>query len=116
MDTIKKKLQVLKQLKKTKGLVSTSCQAVNISRSVFYLWMNNDSDFKQKVEDIMDIEVEHVESKLFNLIESGNAASTIFYLKNKSKEYKTKIELSGDEDKPIIIKGLFNDDLIKDNE
>lgn len=83
-DNIKSKL--LEALEDNKGIVSTSCKSVGIARSTFYEWLKNDEQFKKAVDEIQDVAIDFVESKLFQQIEEGNPTSTIFYLKTKAKQ------------------------------
>ena len=47
--------------------------------------MKRDEEFRQKVEQIKDVAVDFVESKLMKLIETENTAAIIFYLKTQAK-------------------------------
>ena len=91
-DNTKKK--IIELLKKNLGNVSKTCEAANIHRSTFYEYVNKDSDFKQKVEDVKEACIDLAESELLKLIQSGNPTSIIFYLKTKGKKrgYVEKVE------------------------
>lgn len=115
MDSNKMKKKMLTILKKNKGLVSTSCKICNISRSAYYLWYNNDPEFKEKVDEIMDLEVENVESKLFDLIQNNNPAGIIFYLKNKSEKFKPSLKIDAEINGELKINSIFSEDLIHDD-
>ena len=113
MDSKRKKASMIRALKKHRGLVSTSCQSVKIARSTHYLWMSTDEEYKAKVDELMNLEVEYVESKLQNLIENENPSAIQFYLKNKSKDYKPTLDLNADVTGELKINAIFNDDLLK---
>jgi len=81
-----KKEQLLKALEKSLGIVSTACQNVGISRTTYYKYYADDKDFKQSVDNISELAIDCAESKLFELIKSGNITATIFYLKTKGKK------------------------------
>ena len=83
-DNIKSKL--LEALEEHHGIVTNACKAVGIARSTFYEWVKNDESFKQQVDEIQDVAIDFVESKLFQQIDEGNPTSTIFYLKTKAKK------------------------------
>lgn len=121
MDTNKK--AVLQMLEKTRGIVSSACISANIARSTFYLWCNEDPEFKQAVEDINEAAIDFVESKLIEKID-GIAVQTynskgepviyeqppsdtaiIFFLKTRGKKrgYIEKSEI----DHTIIEQPLF---------
>ena len=116
MDTKKKKASMIRSLKKHKGLVSTSCQAVKIARSTHYLWMDSDDEYKSKVDELMNLEVEYVESKLQNLIENENPSAIQFYLKNKSDNYRPTLDVNAEVSGELTINAIFTDDLIQDVE
>jgi hypothetical protein len=84
IDDIKKKL--LQALEDHHGIVTNACKAVNVGRSTFYKWINEDEDFKKAVDEVQDVAIDFVESKLFQQIDEGNPTSTIFYLKTKAKK------------------------------
>lgn len=91
-DTIKR--EMLKALKQTLGVVSPACDLVGISRNTHYTWIKTDEDYKREVDDLLDFQLDFVESKLFENINSGDTGSTIFYLKTKGKHrgYIEKME------------------------
>lgn len=82
-DTIKR--EMLKALKNTLGVVSPACELVGISRNTHYTWMKTDENYKKEVDDLLDFQLDFVESKLFENINSGDTGSAIFYLKTKGK-------------------------------
>lgn len=84
LDT--KKRNFLKALKESLGIVTTACDSLNISRTTYYTWLNNDSEFKNQVDDIQNIALDFAESALHKQIKNGNHISTIFYLKTKGKK------------------------------
>ena len=81
-----KKESLLKALEKSLGIVSTACEAVNISRTTYYKYYNEDKDFKRSVDSIGDIALDCAESQLFELIKEKNITAIIFYLKTKGKK------------------------------
>lgn len=83
IDDYKKK--VLEALEEHHGIVTNACKAVNVGRSTFYKWANEDKEFKKEVDLIQEAAIDFVESKLFQQIEEGIPTSTIFYLKTKAK-------------------------------
>jgi len=82
-DTIKK--EMLSALKETLGVVAPACEMVGISRNTHYVWMKSDADYKLAVDDLLEFQIDFVESKLFSNINNGDISSTIFYLKTKGK-------------------------------
>jgi len=94
------KKDVLKALERSLGVVSTACKKANIGRTTFYRWIQDDPEFKAAVDEISEMAVDTVESKLFDLItKQENVTATIFYLKTKGKSRgyveKQEIDLGG---------------------
>ena len=91
--TISKKQQQVQQnkkdlivaLEKSLGIVTTACKAVNLDRTTFYRYYNDDPEFKAAVDDIENIALDFAESQLHKQIQKGEVSSTIFYLKTKGK-------------------------------
>lgn len=85
---------MLSALESSLGVVSTSCEAVGISRQTHYDWMKTDGTYRKSVEDLENIALDFAESQLHQLIKAGNVVATIFYLKTKGKRrgYVERIE------------------------
>lgn len=110
-DANKKKF--LEALTDAKGIVMTACAATGLSRSNFYQWCELDADFKAKVDDIQEVAIDFVESKLMEKIngvsmvtgegdiyqQPPSDTAIIFYLKTKGKKRgyveRTEVEQSG---------------------
>jgi hypothetical protein len=78
-----KKETLLQALESSLGIVSTACNRTGISRSSFYKWYHEDEEFRKKVDEIDNIKLDFVESKLFKNIENEKEKSIIFYLQHK---------------------------------
>lgn len=122
MDNRKK--EILDELEKQKGIVSISCNNVGLPRSTFYSWLKEDEEFKALVDEIQDVAIDYVESKLFEKIKGVAVSSKydngegegavysqppsdtaiIFYLKTKGKKrgYVERNEFTGAEGDPLI--------------
>ena len=84
-QTEQNKRKFLEALEQCKGMIVTACRNSGISRSVVYNWRREDKDFEDAVLEITEIQVDKVESKLIDLIDSGDTTAAIFYLKSKAK-------------------------------
>ena len=104
------KKELLSALNKNLGIVSNACEALGISRTTYYKYYNEDSEFRSEVDNVGESTLDFVESKLFELIKSGNVASTIFFLKTKGKKrgYVEKQEIE-DKKQPEAIEIHFVD-------
>ena len=78
-----KKDTLLQALENSLGIVSTACNRTGISRSSYYKWYKEDEEFRQKVDEIDNVKLDFVESKLFKNIENEKEKSIIFYLQHK---------------------------------
>ena len=78
-----KKDTLLQALVSSLGIVSTACNRTGISRSSFYKWYKEDEEFRQKVDEIDNVKLDYVETKLFKNIENEKEKSIIFYLQHK---------------------------------
>ena len=79
------KKELISALRSNLGIVSNACEALSISRTTYYKYYNEDSEFRSEVDNVSDSTLDFVESKLFDLIDNGNVAATIFYMKTKGK-------------------------------
>lgn len=101
MDTQKKKM--IEALERSLGIVSTACQAANISRQTHYNWMKADQEYSDAVNELANRTLDFAESHLHKLIKEGNPAATIFFLKTKGKSrgYVERQEIEVAEKKPL---------------
>lgn len=79
------KEKVIQALEQSLGVVTTALNKLNIHRSTFYRWMQEDEEFAKQVQEIQDITLDFAEAQLFKQIKDGNTTATIFYLKTKGK-------------------------------
>ena len=97
-----KKEALLEALENGLGIVSTACTRTGISRSSFYKWYNEDEEFKKKVDEIDNVKLDFVETKLFKNIENEKEKSIIFYLQHKGHKrgyiQKQNINLTSNEE------------------
>ena len=112
--TMKKK-QIIEALEKSLGVVTTALKSLNYNRKTFYDYYNSDPIFAQKCDEIQNMAIDFVESKLFENIKNGNVVAQIFYLKTKAKSrgYVEKTEVQHNIEN-ITIKPI--DDMKKLNE
>lgn len=99
------KSKMLKALEEYYGIVTTASQSVGISRITHYRWLEEDEEYKSKVQDIKNSAIDFVESKLFDCIKSEKETSIIFYLKTigKSRGYVPRQEIDTGDNKEFRI-------------
>lgn len=112
------KKELLKALDEYKGIVSTACDSVGLSRTTFYNYVNEDPEFSKQVEESQERAIDFVEGKLFEKIngitlqsfnskgdsvvydQAPSDTAIIFYLKTKGKKRgyveKQEVEHSGE--------------------
>lgn len=81
-----KKRAMLQALEKTLGVVTNAAKMCNTTPKTHYEWLKNDAEYAQAVEMIAETCLDFAESKLFELVNSGDTAATIFLLKTKGKK------------------------------
>ena len=77
---------LLKALKANHGILSRAVKAVGISRSTALNYINQDPDYKKKVDDITEECLDYVEGKLYELIDLKEPSAIYFTLKCKGKK------------------------------
>ena len=97
------KVAMLEALRKNMGIVSKSAEAAGISRNTHYLWLKEDEEYKQAVEDISEYVIDFAESALYRLIKEKNPQATLFFLKTRGKArgYIERQEIEVTEKKPL---------------
>ena len=129
-DIIKKGM--IEALEKSLGIVSTACNSVGISRQTHYRWLSEDAEYKQQVEDISEMAIDFVESKLHEKIEgvtmgkmvdgrevvydlAPSDTAIIFFLKTKAKKRgyieRTEVEQSGETKMEVLVKYQKRDNI-----
>jgi len=102
-DLIKERQQteqqaLLENLKKT-PIIQLACEKSGIGRTTYYRWLKEDADFAAQAKEALKQGTEfmndYAESQLLSAIKDKNLTAIIFWLKNKHKDYSTRIELTG---------------------
>lgn len=120
MDNLKKRM--IEALDATLGRVTPAAAKIDIARSTHYAWMKEDPEYKAAVDALGEKALDHVEDKLFELIDGAkyevmtetgvielkdkpSATAAIFYLKTKGKKrgYIERNELTGADGAGITI-------------
>lgn len=89
----KKKL-FLEAFEESKGMTTTSCMRVGLTKDTVIAWRKKDKKFDAAITAIQEKNKEWVEGKLMTLVENNNTAAIMFYLKCKcGYQEKQKIEV-----------------------
>ena len=65
--------------------ISRTCESIGLNRRVFQDWKDTDPDFVEKYETLTETVLDNVEESLLGMIENGDTAAAIFFLKTKGK-------------------------------
>lgn len=103
----KKKL-FLEAFDESKGMTTTSCMRVGISKQTLCNWREDDPQFDEDVRNIQDKWKEWVEGRMMTLIENGNTSAILFYLKCKGG-YQEKQHLTVENTGGIDVKEALED-------
>ena len=105
----KNKEVLLAALQATHGIVKKACELSGLSRNLFYLYYQQDEEFRKQVDLIQEENLDFVEDKLFENIKDKDKASIFFYLKYKGRkrgyEENSNVNITGSLD--INLKNLF---------
>ena len=108
------KKKLLKALEKSMGIVTNACKIVNLDRTTFYRYYNEDQQFADDVDKVQDYVLDFAESKLLENIKDKKGTSIIFYLKTKGRKRgyieKKETDITTNGKDVNISFGDFNDD------
>ena len=108
------KKKLLKALEKSMGIVTNACKIVNLDRTTFYRYYNEDQQFADDVDKVQDYVLDFAESKLLENIKDKKETSIIFYLKTKGRKRgyieKKETDITTNGKDVNISFGDFNDD------
>ena len=87
------------------GIISQAAKKIGVDRGTPYKWMKQDPEFKERVDEVINVPLDYVEGKLFEQISAGNITGIIFYLKTKGKKrgYVERQEITGVDNKDIQV-------------
>ena len=91
---------LLKALEDNRGVVTYACKQAGVSRGTYWAYYKDDPEFATKCNEMKEVALDFAEHKLFELIDQGSPAATIFYLKclGKGRNYIEKTELTISQD------------------
>jgi len=91
---------MLEALRACYGIVSPAAQMAGISRTTHYLWMDEGGEYAKAVEEISEIQLDFVESKLLDAIDQGKEQSIKYYLSCKGKSRGYRPVTYGEQEQP----------------
>lgn len=100
----KEKEDLLNALAQTSGIVSSACKAANVSRMTYYRYYNEDPDFREKADDVKELQKDFAESLILKKMKEGDTTMIIFYAKTQMKDrgYTERREITGKDGEDLI--------------
>lgn len=105
MDKVaEEKKKLLEALANTSAIVSSACKQAGVSRMTYYRWYNEDTDFKEKADDIKELQKDFAESLILKKMKEGDTSMIIFYAKTQMKDrgYTERNEITGKDGEDLI--------------
>lgn len=96
--TAQNKKIFLRALKDNLNNVSAAVEISGVSRTQFYTWRREDPDFREKVDEVPEFQIDFVENALMKRINDGSDTAITFFLKTKGRKrgFGDNIEVTGD--------------------
>lgn len=85
LRTANAKARMLDALYRTYGVVTPALNFAKVGRTIYYKWLKEDEEFREKTRIANDISLDHSEYELVKQINKGNITAIIFHLKTKGK-------------------------------
>ena len=86
MGTAQRKEAMIAALHLSLGVVKTACEKVKLARGTHNDWFRHDPEYRAKVEEVYEVQLDFVESSFLKAIRDGSVPAMIHYLKNKGKK------------------------------
>jgi hypothetical protein len=102
----KEKEDLLNALAQTSGIVSSACKAANVSRMTYYRFYEEDATFRERADDIKELQKDFAESLILKKMKEGDTTMIIFYAKTQMKDrgYTERKEITGKDGEDLIKK------------
>lgn len=102
----REKEALLTALAANSGIVASACRAANVSRMTYYRYYNEDPDFKEKADDVKELQKDFAESLILKKMKEGDTTMIIFYAKTQMKDrgYVERKEIVGKDGDYLIQK------------
>ena len=84
----------------------------------YYRWYNEDPDFKEKADDIKELQKDFAESLILKKMKEGDTTMLIFYAKTQMKDrgYTERKEITGKDGEDLIKGKEIDIDKLSDEE
>lgn len=92
------KTQLVEQLQNM-PIVEIACKRAGVPRATYYRWLKKDPDFAAKCMESLEQSTGAVndiaEAKLISAIQEGNMTAISFWLRNRHKAYRNRVNVEG---------------------
>lgn len=85
-DVVKRKAELLEELRKSMGIISVAVKNAKLTRQTFRNYMNEDPEFAEAYNDIKESTKDYAESALIKNISKGKETSIFYYLNSQAKD------------------------------
>lgn len=106
----KEKADLLAALAANSGIVASACRAANVSRTTYYRYYNEDPEFRERADDVKELQKDFAESLILKKMKEGDTTMIIFYAKTQMKDrgYVERRELVGKDGEDLIHRQEFD--------
>lgn len=91
--TTEKKKEFIKYMDKSMGIIRVACEAVGVSRTIVYKWLDKDPKFRAEINRVQREQVGEVEDRLLKAILADSGWAITLYLKSKHPNYRPKQDI-----------------------
>ena len=104
--------EVIQAIEKSQGIISYVAKRLGCSRKTVYNYIDRYITVKEALAEARDNQVDYVEGKLLEQINSGNITAIIFYLKTQGKHrgYSERHEVTGADGNALEFKLIYPQD------
>lgn len=86
--SMRKKPNFIKAYQETRGNITRSCIASNISRETYKAWITSDPEFRRAIEDADTVLNDEIRDKLIAKAKKEDITSILFYLKKRHPDFQ----------------------------
>ncbi len=99
---------LLEALHNTSGIISSACRAAGVSRMTYYRYYNEDPEFRERADDIKELQKDFAESLILKKMKEGDTTMLIFYAKTQMKDrgYSERKEITGSDGEDLFHKDI----------
>jgi len=105
-----KKDKFVQAYKQTNGNITDSAVIANVSRRIYYDWLEKDNKFAMAILDSEANLNDEIRQVLINKASEGDMTAVIFYLKNRHPDFKQQSQVAVQSNVQILFNRGENED------